>query len=161
MLVLVDAEIPMRWRNVAFWARTLLAEDGGTGVAGECRVCKAIVKRGDEHNPACSRERLAASLSQIARPAPVDQSSPSVSCVGAAVVTSGGVTSGGSGRPSRTSRSILRSRRRADSLASCCWPALRLRTLVRQALLDERGLGADGRLALHVVDRVRLLRWLA
>jgi hypothetical protein len=58
-------DLPMRWRNVAFWTQTLLKEDSGIGMASECRVCKAFVRRGDEHHRACSRRQLAESLREI------------------------------------------------------------------------------------------------
>lgn len=58
-------DLPMRWRIVAFWAKTLLAEDDGIGKASECRVCKAFVSSGDEHHRACSRRRLAETLAEI------------------------------------------------------------------------------------------------
>ncbi len=55
----------MRWSNIAFWAKTLLNEDNGIGMASECRECKAFVRSGGEHDRACSRRRLAETLAQI------------------------------------------------------------------------------------------------
>jgi hypothetical protein len=58
-------DIPMNWRNVAFWAKTLMDEDRGLGPGGECRVCEANIVRGHGHYAACWRERLQASVAAV------------------------------------------------------------------------------------------------
>jgi hypothetical protein len=57
-------ELPMRWRNVAFWAKTLLDEDNGEWL-GRCRICQADTRKGEPHVLPCSRGRLRAALDEI------------------------------------------------------------------------------------------------
>lgn len=57
-------ELPMRWRNLAFWAKTLLEEDAGEW-AGRCRICHADVNHGESHLAPCSRRQLKAALDEV------------------------------------------------------------------------------------------------
>jgi hypothetical protein len=60
-----EMEIPMRWRNLAFWAKQLLVEDDGKRADGICRTCGDLARIDEEHHRVCPRGRLIATLAEI------------------------------------------------------------------------------------------------
>jgi hypothetical protein len=83
-----------------FGPETLMKEDHGIGLAGECRLCQALVRRGNEHHRACSRRRLTGSLAEAAPDLAPSYSSPNVGS--SADGRSGETATSGKMRPSRS-----------------------------------------------------------